>query len=330
MSQVGELRLRMYVTLFLVFAIGFAILAFLLSLFGFSAIDILVFAVFFFVLQWYASPALLKRVAKLKYVSKSEEPKLYEMVERLVQQANVPMPKIAISPSSEPNAFVFGRTRKSATLVVHKGLLNLANENELYAVLAHETGHLKHNDVVVMTFASFVPVIAYYLAISFLFSGFSSRGRNSGGYAALVGIFSFVIYFVSELLMYGLSRTREAYADAYSAQATGKPEHLASALAKITYSLSGTKPSSSSVARSFYIADNLTASKDLKGIEQYMSEIKKAFPELNLAEFRKAVEHESDPLSFFGSLFMTHPPTYKRILMLARIKNEQNKNGESK
>ncbi|MGC8676147.1 MAG: zinc metalloprotease HtpX [Candidatus Micrarchaeia archaeon] len=323
-NAVAELRLKMYLTMFLVFAIGFAIFAILLSMLGFSSLGILVFALLFFLMQWYVSPVLLKHAAKLQYVTQQQEPKLYKMVSELVEQAKVPMPKIAISPAKDPNAFVFGRTRKSATLVVHKGLLDISTDDELYAVLAHEIGHLKHDDVVVMTFVAFIPMLAYYLAISFLFGGFT-RSRNSGAYAALIGISAFFVYFLSELLMLALSRTREAYADAYSAQATHKPEDLASALAKITYSLSGSdSKTSSGVARSFYIADNLTARKDVKGIEKYMHEIEKAFPNLNLSGFRNAVEKErTDPFAFFGALFMTHPPTYKRILMLAKMKNEK-------
>ena len=317
-NAVADLRLRMYLTLFLVLAIGFGILFALLSLLGVSSIGILVFVALFFIIQWYVSPSLLAYAAKLKYVSKQEQPKLYSMVSELAEQAKVPMPRIAISPSREPNAFVFGRTRKSATLVVHQGLLSTVNDEELRAVLAHEIGHLKHNDVVVMTFASFIPMLAYYLAITFLFGGFSNN-RNSGAYAALIGFFAFVVYFLSELLLYALSRAREAYADAYSAQATNKPEHLASALAKITYSLASTKHSNSGAIRSFYIADNLAAGKDAKLLDRYMAEIKKAFPELDVRRLKEG--EAASPLSFFASLFLTHPPTYKRILLLAKMKN---------
>ncbi|MEM0147034.1 MAG: zinc metalloprotease HtpX [Candidatus Micrarchaeaceae archaeon] len=325
MSEVAELRLRMYITLFLVIAVAFAILVVLLGALGVSFLGIAVFAVLFFIMQWYVSPALLSHISHLKYVTKEEQPKLYNMVYVLASQAKVPMPRIAISPSKEPNAFVFGRSRKSATLVVHQGLLSMVTDDELYAVLAHEIGHLKHNDVVVMTFVAFIPMIAYFVAISSLFGGIGNS-RNTGAYAALIGIFAFVAYFLSELLMLALSRTRELYADSYSADATKKPGDLASALAKITYSLSNTKPSTSAVARSFYIADSISAAKDVKGMEQYMKEIKKAFPDLNIERFRMALAHErTDPFSFFGSILTTHPPTYKRILMLAKMKEESKK-----
>jgi len=326
MSQVAELRLRMYLTLFLVFAIGFAIFFVLLGLLGVSSIGIVIFALLFFLMQWYVSPAILSKVSRLQYIKKNEYPKLHEMVEKLAKQAGVPVPKIAISPSKDPNAFVFGRTRRSATLVVHKGMLDIATDDELYAVLAHEIGHLKHNDVVVMTFVSFIPMLAYLVAMTFLWGGMLNGNRNGGAYAALIGISAFFVYFVSELLMLALSRTRESFADSYSAQATQKPEDLASALTKITYKLASSKPTGNSVARSFYIADNFTAKKDVSTMEKHLQEIKKAFPNLDFSAFKSSVANEaSNPFSFFGAMFMTHPPTYKRILMLARMKNEEMK-----
>ena len=72
------------------------------------------------------------------------------------------MPRLATVPNNTPNAFTFGRTTSSATLAVHEGLLKQLNENEVKGVIAHELGHIKHKDYIVMTVLSALPLIAYY------------------------------------------------------------------------------------------------------------------------------------------------------------------------
>ncbi len=323
MGAIAELKAKMYLTLGLVFAIGFIIIFAVLYLMGVSSIGILVFVALFFVLQWYASPFIIKVASRLRYIKEDEYPDLHSTVSELAQQANVPVPRIAISPSKDSNAFVFGRTRKGATLVVHEGLLGSVNKDELRAVLAHEIGHIKHNDFTIMTIVSFIPMIAFIIAEVFFFGGFRGNSRNGGAYIMLIGMVAFAVYFMTELLMLSLSRTRETFADTYSAQATQKPEHLASALSKITYNLAASpqQPGQSTVTRSFFIADNLSARKDLMEIEKHESEIKKLLPSIDIAALKASAKREGGPArGIFGSLFSTHPPTYKRIIMLARLK----------
>ncbi len=325
MSAITGLKARMYLTLTLVFAIGFIIISAILYLLGVSSLGIFAFVLLFFLLQWYASPLIVRVASRLHYIKSNEYPELHSMVNELAKQAGVPTPKIAISPSKEPNAFVFGRTRKSATLVVHEGLLNSLNKNELKTVLAHEIGHIKHNDFMVMTVVSFVPMLAYLLAQLFFFGGLGGNRRNGSAYALLIGATAYGIYLLTELLMLSLSRARETFADAYSAEATQKPEDLASALSKITYNLASSKQQTqqSTVTRSFFIADNLFARKDLIEIEKHASEIKKLLPEINIEALKDAVKRErSSAFGQIGAFFSTHPPTYKRIIMLAKLKNK--------
>jgi len=327
MQSLFALKSRMYITLLLVFAIGFGIIYLLLALAGAPFIGILFIAAMFFLLQWYISPSLLRIASRLRYIKDDEEPELHEIVGRLAKGAGVPTPRIAISPSKEPNAFVFGRTRKSATLVVHQGLLDTLNKDELESVLAHEVGHLKHNDVVVITIVSFIPLLAYIIAQNFFFGGFYSGNRNQVSYLMLIGMAAFAVYFIAELLMLSLSRARELYADSYSAETTKKPEHLASALAKITYGISASGDSrqaqvSSAGTRSLYIADNLTVEKDMKEIVAHAAEIKKLLPEIDIEKLKDATKRERGIMHSFTGMFMTHPPTYKRIIMLAKMKQE--------
>jgi heat shock protein HtpX len=318
MPSLIDLKLRMYITLALIFGLGFAIIYAILYLLGVSFLGILIFVVLFFLFQWYVSPYLISFSTRLKYLKPGEMKELQEMVKELAAKAHVPMPRIAISPSKEPNAFVFGRTRKSATLVVNEGLLKMLNKDELESVIGHELGHVRHNDFLVMTIASFIPMLAYMLAQNMMFANTGSS-RN-GDYALLIGFLGFAVYFISELLILGLSRSREYFADMHSAQLTKKPEHLARSLVKITYSLaeSPVQQSSGSI-RSFYIADSFNAKEDIEKIEKHASELKELLPELDIKRFKELASREGRNVL---SLFSTHPPTYKRVIALARLKKE--------
>jgi len=318
MPSLIDLKLRMYVTLALIFGLGFAIIYAILYLLGVSFLGILIFVVLFFVLQWYISPYLISFSTRLKYLKPDEMKELQEMVKELAAKAHLPMPRIAISPSKEPNAFVFGRTRKSATLVVNEGLLKMLNKDELESVIGHELGHVKHNDFLVMTIASFISMLAYMLAQNMVFAN-TGRSRN-GDYALLIGFLGFAVYFISELLILGLSRYREYFADMHSAQLTKKPEHLARSLVKITYSLAESPvQQSSGYIRSFYIADSFNAKEDIEKIEKHASELKELLPELDIKRFKELASREGRSVL---SLFATHPPTYKRVIALASLKKE--------
>ncbi|MEM3205283.1 MAG: zinc metalloprotease HtpX [Candidatus Micrarchaeaceae archaeon] len=313
---------RMYITLFLIFAIGFAIIYAILAFFGISMLGIVIFAALFFLFQWYASPSIIRLTARLHYLGNDERKDLQELVYEVADAAKVPRPRIAISPAKDPNAFVFGRTRRSATLVLHQGILDLLNTGELRAVIAHEMGHIKHNDFAVMTFAAFIPMLAYIVAQNFIFGAtFGGSNRNSSGYLALLGMGAFLVYFIAELLLLSISRARELLADAHSAQLTRKPEDLAQALVKITYGLGATNTHTSSVERSFYIADYGTAKRDIKEIEEHMHEIKRLLPGISIERMKQ--EAKGGAMSSIASLFMTHPPTYKRIIELAKAKKQQ-------
>jgi heat shock protein HtpX len=325
MSSIAELRMRMYLTIALVFAIGFAILFVILNYLGASASVIIAVVLLFFFAQWYFSPSLIRLLSRLKYIKQDEMPELHEVVERLATASSVPVPRIAISPSQQPNAFVFGRTRKSATLVVHEGLLNQLNSEELESVLAHEMGHIKHNDFLVMTIVAIVPMLAYIIAESFFFGGIRGNSRN-GSYTILIGMGAFLVYFLSQLLILNLSRSREYFADMHSAETTKKPENLASALSKITYNMaSASQVPDNGMTRSFYIADGFSARKDLKEIEEHADEIKKVLPNISISKFSELASKETSGARSMLAIFATHPPTYKRILALARIKAESEK-----
>lgn len=284
----------------------------------------------FILFQYLVGPAIVAATSRLNYLKPGENPWLESNVKELAEKSGVPMPKVATVPNNTPNAFVFGRSASSATLAVHDGLLRNLNEDEIRGVIAHELGHIKHRDFIVMTVLSALPLIAYLIAQVALRAGMYSsysRGRNKEGNAGValiaVGVVSFIVYIVTFLAVMRLSRLREHYADAYSAYLTGSPRSLESGLAKITYGLS-ISPKAPEGARAFYIGDPAQA-------KQEISEVMKNKNDYDLdkdgvldeRELEMAMEKEAKSTwTQLNSLFATHPPTFKRILLLREIEKE--------
>ena len=240
------------------------------------------------------------------------------------------MPKLATVPSNTPNAFTFGRSTSGATLAVHEGLLRQLNQEEVKSVIAHELGHIKHKDYIVMTVLSTLPLIAYYVAQITLFAGAFSGGRrndkdNSGAILIVIGIIAFAIYILTFLIVMRLSRLREHYADAFSAYVTGAPHALASSLAKISYGLS-ISPKKTESARAFYIEDPGMAKQEISQIMGKKSEYDLDHDGvLDERELELAMEKEAKSTwAQANSLFSTHPATFKRILLLREIEQEMN------
>jgi len=194
--------------------------------------------------QYFMSDKLVLKTTGAKAVTEEEQPKLHEMIERLSQVGGIPKPRtVAIMDIEAPNAFATGRSPKHATVAVTTGLLNRLNDDELEGVIGHELAHIKNRDVMVMTWASLIVVVAGFLMQALfwmsLFGGFGGHRREGNGGQAMammmaVYIGVMVIYFVSQLLISTLSRYRELAADREGAIMTGSPSNLASALNKIS------------------------------------------------------------------------------------------------
>jgi heat shock protein HtpX len=286
--------------------------------------------VIFILFQYLIGPAIVKMSTRLQYLKPGDNPWLESTVKELADKSAIPMPKLAVVPDNTPNAFVFGRTANTATLAVHEGLLKNLNEEEVKGVIGHELGHLKHKDYIVMTLIAALPLLAYLVArgtwTAAWVSGRSSRERNEGGMQAalfVIGILSYVVYIVSLLGVMRLSRLREHYSDAYSAYVTGSPRSLESALAKITYGLS-LSPKPPSGVRAFYIGDPAQAKQEVQEImnkkEEYDLDHDGVLDE---HELELAMEKEAKSTWVkMNSWFSTHPPTFKRILLLEEIDEE--------
>jgi heat shock protein HtpX len=284
----------------------------------------------FILFQYLLGPAIVAATARLHYLKPGENQWLETTVRDLAEKSGVPMPRVATVPNNTPNAFVFGRSTSSATLAVHDGLLRSLNQDEIRGVIAHELGHVKHRDFIVMTVLSALPLIAYLIAQFAFRAGVASsysRGRNKEGNAGIalvaVGVVSFIVYIITFLAVMRLSRLREHYADAYSAYLTGSPRSLESGLAKITYGLS-ISPKAPEGARAFYIGDPAQAKREISEIMEKKSDYDlDKDGVLDERELELAMEKESKSTWVtMNSWFATHPPTFKRILLLREIEEE--------
>ncbi|ELZ06461.1 heat shock protein HtpX [Natrialba chahannaoensis JCM 10990] len=231
------LRGRMFVTMFLLFAL-YIVFAGVLTLYiggGLWMIAILFGG--FSLVQYYFSDTLTLRSMGAKKVSADEYPQLHSSVERLSQQADLPKPTVAVVDSNVPNAFATGRNQRNAAVAVTSGLMNTLDREELDGVIAHELAHVKNRDMMVMTIASFLSTIAFMIVRwgAFFGGGHSRGGGGKGGGGVLVAILvSLVVWIISYVLIRALSRYREFAADRGAAAITGNPSALASALLKIS------------------------------------------------------------------------------------------------
>jgi heat shock protein HtpX len=292
-----ELTFRMFFTMFMLAVIYVAFIG-LLFWAGVPWFFILIISVGMALFQYFMSDRLVLMTTGARVVTPQEEPRLHAMIERLAALAEMPKPKkIAIMETHVPNAFATGRNPKNAVVAVTRGLLNRLSEQELEAVLGHELSHVKNRDVMVLTWASIIVIMAgYLLQMLFwmsLFGGFGGGGdRRGGGQAALVMLAVYVgtiaVYFLSQLLILALSRYREYAADRGGAILTGAPLQLASALQKI----------SSDIYR--------IPEKDLRQVE-------------HASAFFIIPALKGDKIA---ALFASHPPVEKRIERLRNMQSQ--------
>jgi heat shock protein HtpX len=170
-------------------------------------------------------------------VTREQLPRVYQVVERLTQQAGLPMPKIYVIPLDSPNAFATGRNPQHAAVAVTRGILNLLNDDELEGVIAHELGHVRNRDIltssIAATLAGAITLLAHVARWGMIFGGYGGRdSRERGG--GLGAIFMIILAPIAAVLIQlWVSRTREFEADASGAHLTNNPYALASALEKL-------------------------------------------------------------------------------------------------
>jgi len=320
------LQLRLYLLVGLMFAILYGIIVGIGYLLGYSSftfyIFIIGFALALILIQYVIGPKTVEWSMHIRYVNENEYPKLHRMIEDLADQAGLPKkPKIGISKLQIPNAFAFGRTRRSARVCVTEGILNLLNDEELKAVLGHEISHINHRDIAVITMLSVVPMVCYMLYISFFWGGmFSGRQRNGGAMIA-IGLLALVVYFIASLLvMYG-SRIREYYADLGSTELGNEPRHLATALYKL--SLGSAKIPKKALKqtegmKAFFLNDPSRAMYEVREFKEIDTDMSGTIDqnELMILTTKTVKLSKSDKLM---EILSTHPNMLKRIKYLASL-----------
>lgn len=229
---------RMVTTMFLIGLLYVVFMGVLLVAFQGAWPIILLLTGGMFVAQFWFSDKIAAYSMGAKEVTPQQAPELHAAVDRLCALADMPKPRVAIADSDVPNAFATGRSQEKALVCATTGLLRRLEPEELEGVLAHELSHVAHRDVAVMTFASFLGVLAGTITRMALWSGMMRGGRGGNNQAQLlfviVPLVSAVVYAISYLLTRLLSRYRELSADRGAALLTGKPSALAAALTKVT------------------------------------------------------------------------------------------------
>ncbi len=239
---------------------------------------------------FFSDTLVLKRYNAIP-VDESNAHGLYEIVSRLTQKANLPMPKIYIIPEEVPNAFATGRNPSHAAVAVTEGLLKILNENEIEGVLAHELSHVRHYDILTGSIAAIlagaIAMLANFAKVGGI-AGQSSGSRRGGGNAIVMLALAILMPIAATIIQMAISREREYKADKGAAYLTGHPEWLASALRKLeSYSNSYVMQNASEQSAHMFIVNPFGSLTNKLGV-----------------------------------LFRTHPSTSDRIAELERLEQE--------
>ena len=244
-------------------------------------------AIIYALLQFFIADKLAVAATGATEIQKSDNPRLWRLVENLSITTGLPMPKVYLIDDQAPNAFATGRDPSHATVAATSGLMDIMNDRQLEAVLAHEIGHVKNYDIRVgmITFGlvSAIGMLSDFALRTFFFG--RNDNNNNSPIAMIVGLVLIVLApFIALIIQMAVSRQREYLADATSAITTRDPEGLAQALEKLMEFGRPLKKQSSSTAHLFF--DNPLKQGTL------------------------------------SNLFSTHPPLEDRI---ARLRGDMNK-----
>lgn len=318
------LHTRMFLLVALLFAILYGVITAIGTWLGdFNPILFLILAFVFLGIQFLISPAIVSWTMKIKWVSQKEAPELHRMVAEEAEKAGIPKPKLGVSQLSAapPNACAFGRTYRDGRLCVTPAILRLLNRDELRAVIGHEISHIKHRDMVVITFLSAIPLIMYWLAFTLMFRGAFGGRRDGGGYTILIGLGAMLVYFITNLLVLYGSRIREYYADKGSVELGNQPHHLATALYKLVYGNARTSKAAIKEiegVKAFFVNDPSRALKEIKELSQIDLDMSGTIDSYELQVLRsKALNLSSQDKMM--ELFSTHPNMLKRIKHLSSL-----------
>lgn len=242
-----------------------------------------IFAAVYALIQYFAAAKLALAMNGAKEVSKRDAPRLYRIVENLSIATGMPMPKVYIIDDPAPNAFATGRDPQHAVVAATTGLLELMDDSELEAVMAHELGHVKNYDIrVMMIVFGLVSAIGFIADMLTHFLWFRDENESPNPLFIILAVVAALLApFIAMLIQFAVSRRREYLADSTGALTTRYPEGLARALEKIAGHGSTMRRQNTSTAHLFF-------ANPLKG---------------------KAL----------AKLFSTHPPIAERIARLREM-----------
>ena len=245
----------------------------------------LIFAVIMNFTAFWFSDKIVLRMYNAKQIGAGDFPKLYTMVERLAQQARMPMPKVFIINTATPNAFATGRSPSHASVAATTGIINLLSDDELEGVMAHELAHVRNRDTltssVAATLAGAITGLASIAKWGAILGGRGGNNRNGNVWGTLA--MAVLAPLAAMLIQMAISRNREYAADKAGAQMCGKPFALAGALDRLQSGVS---------ARPMQAGDPSTAHMFI------------------INPFRGGA----------ASLFSTHPPTEERVRRLRAMR----------
>ncbi len=228
-----------------------------------------------FVSFWFSDTMVL-RGYHARIVERADAPQLYDLVDELRQHAGLPMPRVAIVPSPQPNAFATGRSPAKAVIAVTEGMLTAMPRDELAGVLGHELAHVRNHDMLTQTVAA--GIASMISVLPWMIGSVMGRGdddRRGGGVGAI--LFMVAAPFIAMILQFAISRQREFAADRLGAEIAGKARPLAQALTRIE-AMAAQQPMA--------VAPQLAA---------------------------LAIQNPLGRTGLFGRLTSTHPPTAERV-----------------
>lgn len=241
---------------------------------------------------WFSDKLALKS-AKAQIVTEADVPEFYRMVASLAQRANMPMPRVAISPSEQPNAFATGRGPNNAVVCATRGLLRAMPADEIEGVMAHELMHVRNRDILIgsvaAAIATAISAIAQMAYFAALFGGGGRDDDRPNPFAIIM--ISMLAPISASLIQMAISRSREFEADRSAAQLLGSGESLARALERIEVLAARTPMQVAPAQAQAYIHNPL-------------------------AEFKNQRRGSGVNLT---KLFSTHPPTEERIRRLRAL-----------
>ena len=251
-----------------------------------------------FVIAYYGNASMIKAATKAQPLKRSENPKVYNMVENLCMSIGMDMPQVNIVNDPQLNAFASGINKKTYAVTLTTGIIDRLNDEELAGVIAHELTHIRNNDTkLLITSIVFVGIVSTIMTMllrmlyySFILGGNRRDKKEGGGSVILIiligAVLAIVAYFFTLLTRFAISRKREYMADAGGAEITGNPLALASALRKISNDPGLDEVNRADIAQMFIM-----------------------YPD----------EMEPGLLGMVDSLFSTHPDVKKRIAILEQF-----------